>query len=422
MSKRFDGVNILVGITGGIAAYKACDVIRELQRQGAANVTAMMTPSAQQFITPLTLESLTRHKVYTDAFENDETGTPTHIALAQAFDLLLILPATAHTMAKLAHGEADNILTTTALTFTQKPIVVAPAMNTRMWENPATQRNLEIIESFGHIDVIPPDCGLLACGETGAGKLAQMDLILSYVARAAHPLRGLLNGQKIVVTAGGTQEPIDPVRFMTNRSSGKMGGCLADEAWAMGAEVTLIHAAPKDLIRPYTIEAAPTVSEMAVKTHDAFKTATGLLMAAAVSDFTTSDAKPQKIKKADTLTLELSKAQDILLTMGQAKQPGQWTVGFAAETHEMAQYAQDKLQSKHCDMLVANDVSRNDIGMNADENEVVLYTPDQAPTRLEKQPKGVIARQILTHLSQHVLHQAVPAMPVAETAIATTLK
>ncbi|HNJ44173.1 MAG TPA: flavoprotein, partial [Acidobacteriota bacterium] len=176
--QAFDSKQIALGITGGIAAYKACDVIRELYRQGAHQVIPMLSPSAKAFITPLTLESLSRHRVIESDLETTDDGTPTHIALAQQCDGLLILPATANTLAKLAHGLADNIITTTALTFTDKPVVVAPAMNTRMWFNPATQRNLSLLASYGHIDVIPPDAGLLACGETGPGKLASLDLIL----------------------------------------------------------------------------------------------------------------------------------------------------------------------------------------------------------------------------------------------------
>lgn len=400
---RFDHKRILIGITGGIAAYKACEVIRMLQREGAAQVLALMTPEATQFITPLTLESLTRHPVYTTHLENTPDGIPTHVWLAQQMDAFLMVPASANTLGKLAHGLGDNLLTTTALTFTDKPLVIAPAMNTRMWENPLVQHNVKHLEKVPFITIVPPQVGDLACGEHGDGKLASPERILAYLAQALHPHRTLFYGKTVLITAGGTAEPIDAVRTLTNRSSGKMGIALADELFAMGATVCLVHTLPT-LDKPYPTVFVETARDMQTAVQQYVDTADIVLMAAAVADFKAPDhLANHKVKKQDTWTLTLEKNPDILQSLGAGKKTGQLIVGFAAESEHVMDYAQEKLVQKHLDMIVANDISRPDIGFGSEDNEVTLLCHNEAPVRLQKASKQLIARQILLHLYQRFL-------------------
>lgn len=404
--QRFENKRVLLGITGGIAAYKVCDLIRMLYREGATEVVAMMTPSAQTFIPSLTIESLTRSYVYANNLENTEDGTPSHIALAQDMDVLVIVPASANTIAKLAHGMADNIVTTTAVSFTNKPIVIAPAMNTRMWQNPLVQKNLRILNSLDNVLIVPPEEGDLACGEYGEGKLAELETILLYIYKALHPQQKLFKDKRVVVTAGGTAEPIDAARVITNRSSGKMGIAVADELFAMGADVLLLHTV-RGLDKPYRIIRIETVEELARYTKRNFKEADGLVMAAAVSDFQLSSAQKAKIngkiKKATSLNLELVKTEDILGELGPTKKPEQFIVGFAAESNHVLLHAREKLELKELDMIVANDISRSDIGFGSDENEVTLLFKDKERIDLPRAPKSLIARQLLVHLYQKYL-------------------
>lgn len=396
MFQHFQNKKILLGVCGGIAAYKACDLTRELYRQGAEKVQIVMTESAKQFISPLTLESLSRHPVLETNLSNNTEGTPLHIALAQEFDAFLILPATANTMAKLACGIADDLLTTTALTFTGKPVLIAPAMNTRMWENPLLEDNLYRLEAMDTVSIIPPDVGSLACGEYGEGKLAQQAIILDYLYRAIHAHNARLKDQNILVTAGGTSEPIDPVRMITNRSSGQMGVAMADEAWAMGASVTLVHTLPNLATKPYDTLYVQTVDSMAEAVLASFPKNNMLVMAAAVSDYKVSNPSEQKLKKQVTATLELTKTRDILVEVAKLKQPHQKVIGFAAETNLDNKQLLEKLQRKHLDMLACNDVSRSDIGFGAEDNEMTLLFPDGTQQHLAKAPKQVIAQEILS--------------------------
>ncbi len=398
--KRLQGQRIAVGLSGGIAAYRACDLIRGLYREGAEQVVALMTPGAGQFITPLTLESLTRQPVYRDAFENTSEGIPVHIALAQAMDALVIVPATANTLAKLAHGMSDNMVTTTALTFTGKPVVLAPAMNTRMWDNPLMKRNLAILTELDHMTMIQPDAGELACGEIGEGKLADTETLLFGIYCATHPNRGLYQGKKILVSAGGTREPLDAVRYLSNRGSGKMGIALADELYAMGAEVMLVHTGGP-LNRPYGVFSVESADNMFGMIDSLFPEMDGLIMAAAVSDFRPAPDSPftgsGKVKKQDQLALELIKTVDILETMGRQKQPRQFLIGFAAE-HGPAGMASatEKLRRKNLDMLVFNDIAAPGIGFGSDENAVTLLFPDRSAQAVDRAEKWQIARRILT--------------------------
>ncbi|HEY9687514.1 MAG TPA: bifunctional phosphopantothenoylcysteine decarboxylase/phosphopantothenate--cysteine ligase CoaBC [Coleofasciculaceae cyanobacterium] len=400
----FSGKTIVIGVTGGIAAYKACDLIRELYRRQAARVLCVMTSSAQNFITPLTLQALSREPVYTSELAVDDSGTPLHITLAQQADALLILPATADTVAKLAAGFADNMVTTTAITFTGKPILLAPAMNTRMWENPLTRENLDKLRQLPNFTVIEPKSGHLACGETGEGHLADQESILQALYQAVHPQMGLFKGIKAVVTAGGTTEPIDPVRVISNRSSGKMGLALADELFAMGADVTLVTTRPPGP-RPYSIVAVQTATEMQQALDSRFEKTNLLLMAAAVSDFAVENPAEQKIKRENQPEpqINLVSNPDILAELGQRKRPGQVLVGFAAESGNLIKNAEDKLRRKQVDAIVANDISQEGIGIGADENEVTLLFPGQPPQPLPRASKGEVARQLLRVIHDRLL-------------------
>lgn len=394
--QRFESQRIVLGVCGGIAAYKVCDLIRELYRQGAQTVTALMTPSAAAFITPLTLESLTRRPVYMDnAGVMPDDGTPVHIAMAQQHDVMMIVPATANMLAKLAYGMADDIVSTTALTFTDKPIVVAPAMNYRMWHNPAVIRNCATLESQSNITLVPPQSGLMACGEEGEGKLAPESHLLLSLYQALNPSAQALAGKRVVITAGGTQEPLDDVRTITNRSSGKMGVALADECYAMGADVILIHTLGDALEpKPYRTLASTTVASMADLTITAFQSADMLVMAAAVSDFTLSKDVVGKVdKRVGSWDLHLVPTMDILKACSAMKQSHQSVVGFAAE-HPLSPEdqggrprAMQKLKEKYLDLMVLNDVSRADIGFASDNNEVTLLYPDGHVQLVSKRPK-----------------------------------
>ncbi|MBX2860472.1 MAG: bifunctional phosphopantothenoylcysteine decarboxylase/phosphopantothenate--cysteine ligase CoaBC [Vampirovibrio sp.] len=403
---RFDNKTIVIGICGGIAAYKVCDLIRELYRKGAERVIPILTPNATQFVTPLTLQSLSRQAVYTDGLAVTEDGTPVHIAMAQQADALLILPATANTLAKLAGGLADELVTTTFMTFTGKPVVIAPAMNTRMWDHPLTQQHCRTLKSLENVSFVDPTAGDLACGETGAGHLADMDSILIGLYQQLHPQKGLLQGIKATITAGGTKEPLDPVRLLTNQSSGKMGIALADELYAMGAQVNLVTTVTnyqdKPLSRPYTVHPVSRVREMADCLDTLFEETDLLIMAAAVSDFQPEAIATEKIKKVpgQPLHLTLTPTQDILAGLGQRKQPHQTIIGFAAETQDLLNNAEAKLKEKHADAIVANDISQPDIGMNAPDNEVTILFANEPPVRLGKAPKEMIARQILITLAE----------------------
>ena len=406
--QRFESQRILLGVCGGIAAYKVCDLIRELYRQGAQAVTVVMTLSAAAFITPLTLESLTRRPVYQDnTGVMPDDGTPVHIAMAQQHDVMMIVPTTANMLAKLAYGMADDIVSTTALTFTDKPVVVAPAMNTRMWTNPAVMRNCATLKAQSNITLVPPQSGLMACGEEGEGKLAPESHLLLSLYQALNPHAGVLRGKRVVITAGGTQEPLDDVRTITNRSSGKMGVALADECYAMGAQVTLIHTLGDALgTKPYSTLAATTVASMADLTIGAFQSADMLVMAAAVSDFKLPNDVSGKVdKRAGSWDLQLVPTMDILKTCSAMKQPHQTVVGFAAE-HPLSPNdeggrprAMQKLKEKYLDLMVLNDVSRADIGFAADNNEVTLLYPDGHSQTVSKRPKFLVAREIAVAMS-----------------------
>jgi phosphopantothenoylcysteine decarboxylase / phosphopantothenate---cysteine ligase len=394
---------IVIGITGGIAAYRACDLIRELYRLGAKRVSCVMTPSAQAFITPLTLEALSREPVYQSElsmdFSTPSGGTPTHISLAQQADAFLIFPATVDTIARLANGMANDPVTTTAITFTGKPVLLAPAMNTRMWQHSLTQANLERLRTVAGYTIISPVVGHLACGETGEGHLAGQDQVLRTLYQALHPQTGLYHGVRALVSAGGTEEAIDPVRVLTNRSSGKMGLAIADELSAMGAEVTLVTTKPT--IRDYDVIQVTTAIQMKEALESKFPHTELLIMAAAVADFTPKSPSTEKLKreKLSAFYIDLVPNPDILAGLAEQKRTNQFIVGFAAESEMLSVNATEKLRRKKLDAIVANDISQPEIGFDSNENEVTIFFSSGESKLIPRAPKSDIAHQILMELA-----------------------
>jgi phosphopantothenoylcysteine decarboxylase / phosphopantothenate---cysteine ligase len=386
---------IALGVTGGIGAYKAVEVVRGLQKRGH-EVVAVMTHSATRFVGPVTFEAITRRHVITDQFEPGTNSDIEHIAIASTIDLLLIAPATANIIGKMANGIADDFLST-LYTATRAPVLLAPAMNTQMFEHEAVRRNLDTLVARG-VRFVEPGEGYLACGWIGKGRLAEPDEIV----RAAEDLLrppGPLRGQRLLVTAGPTWEDIDPVRYVGNRSSGRMGFALAAEAARRGAQVTLVAG-------PTTIEAPPvhelvrvrSAAEMHAAVLARADSARVVIMAAAVADYAPVQRAQEKVQKtADSLTLLLKKTPDILGDLGQkrlAKGDGPILVGFAAETEDVVVRATAKRENKHADLIVANDVSRSDAGFEVDTNQVVIIGSEGAES-LPLQSKTRVASAIL---------------------------
>ena len=356
--------NIVLGVTGSIAAYKAVDIANKLTQDGA-NVDVVMTQSAREFVTPLTFQTLTRRKVYTSLWDEGNEGV-VHIDLAQKADIVLIAPATANIIAKLANGYADDLLTDVVLA-TRSPVVIAPAMNVNMYENAITQENIQKLKERGFIFIEPVE-GRLACGVYGKGKLAETNHILGII-RTVIGRSGDMAGKKVVITAGGTREPIDPVRFISNRSSGKMGYALDEAARDRGALVTLITASTMDYPAGMDIIPVNTADEMCAEVVKACKNADALMMTAAVSDYNPSNVAKQKIKKSDQeLDLHLSKNTDIL---SQVKED-MIKIGFAAESNDIIQNAIEKLHKKELDLIVANDIMQDAWGFGSEYNKVTL--------------------------------------------------
>ena len=387
---------ITLGVTGSIACYKAADLASKLTQAGAL-VDVVLTESATQFVTPLTFQSVTGRKAFVDADLWGDQGHIQHIGLGHATDLILAAPLTANTMAKLAHGIADNLLTVTALAATC-PLVIAPAMDGGMFSHPATQANLQTLKNRGAI-VVGPEAGHLASGMEGLGRMSEPHVIMGVI-RHTLAQGGVLDGRKVVVTAGGTQEPIDPVRFISNRSSGKQGYALAQAALDLGAQVILISP-PTGLPVPAGAEYVHvgTADEMlsAVQIHT--READVLVMAAAVADYRPAAVSPQKIKKGDqTPTMELTRTADILLEIGKQKQTTGFpllTIGFAAESENLLVNAEKKLKAKHLDMIAANDISSEDAGFGVDTNRVTLLYPDSTQTSMPLMDKMDIADEIM---------------------------
>jgi phosphopantothenoylcysteine decarboxylase/phosphopantothenate--cysteine ligase len=404
-------MRIALGVTGGVAAYKAAELVRRLQREGFS-VEAVMTRAAGEFITPLTFAALTGKKVITGLFaesggEANLESAIEHIAVAQRTDLLLVAPATADIIAKFSRGISDDFLSTLYLA-TTAPVVVAPAMNVNMWNHPATQENLDRLRGRG-VHVVNPDEGYLACGMTGAGRLAGQEAIVAVV-REVLQVRRDLEGQTFLLTAGPTQEDLDPVRFLTNRSSGRMGYAVAEAAAQRGAKVILISG-PTALETPagVTCVEVRTASQMLRAVEDHFAQATTAIFAAAVADYRPVDVAPQKIKKtAGEMTLRLEPNPDILATLARKKE-NRLIVGFAAETGKVAENARKKLAEKNADLIVANDITAEGAGFDVDTNIVTLFARDGRDLPLPKMTKREVAHRILDEvlrLTASVKHQS----------------
>jgi phosphopantothenoylcysteine decarboxylase/phosphopantothenate--cysteine ligase len=385
------GRRLLLVVSGGIAAYKVPDLVRQLNRAGH-RVRCVLTRSASEFVSPLVLQSLTGEPVRRELFDPGEEGQIGHIELADWAELVVVAPATADLLARMAHGRADD-LATTVLLATRAAVVVAPAMNVNMWDHPATQHNVAILRERG-VRMLGPDAGELACGWQGAGRMREPEAIAGEVELLLGP--GSLAGRTVVVSAGGTREPIDAVRAVTNRSSGKMGFAVAAEAARRGAR-TILVAAPTPLATPTGVERRDVGSalEMRAVVVEAFDGADVAVMAAAVADFRPAEVSERKIKKEALepgagLSLQLVANPDILAEIS-AERGERVVVGFAAESHEMLEAARRKLARKGCDLLVANDISRSDAGFDTDENAVVLLSPDGDAEELPLLPKSEVA-------------------------------
>jgi phosphopantothenoylcysteine decarboxylase/phosphopantothenate--cysteine ligase len=390
-------MRITLGVTGGVAAYKAAELVRRLQ-QDAFTIQVIMTRGAREFITPLTFAALTGQKVITDLFaesggEANLESAIEHIAVAQRTDLLLVAPATADVIAKFAHGVADDFLTTLYLASTA-PVVVAPAMNVNMWNHAATQENAEVLRARG-VKIVDPDEGYLACGMTGAGRLAGQAAIVAAVREALHAVRDFA-GEKVLVTAGPTRENVDPVRYLTNRSSGKMGYAVAEAAARRGALVILVSG-PTSLEVPAGVERVDvqTAEEMHRAVLEKVATCSIAIFAAAVSDYRPAQPNGQKIKRTkDSLTLSLEPTPDILASVARNKGE-RFLVGFAAETEHVAENARKKLAAKNADLIVANDVSAEGAGFDHDTNIVTLFARDGRDLALPRMSKSEVAQRIL---------------------------
>ena len=391
------GKTILLGVTGGIAAYKAAALASALIKQHAS-VEVIMTQNATQFVTPLTFEQLTGNRTMVDTFDRNFSHQVEHISLAERTDLVIIAPATANICAKLAHGFADDMLTTTVLAC-RCPKLIAPAMNTNMYENPITQDNLKLLQHYGW-DIIEPASGRLACGATGKGKLPEPEMLLQHILRHL-ALPHDLSGKKVLVTAGPTQEALDPVRYLTNHSTGKMGYAIAKMAMLRGAEVTLISG-PTSIAPPPFVNLIPIVSAL-----DMFNAVTEnasasdyIFKAAAVADYTPAEYQDNKIKKKDgDMAIPLRRTQDILKYLGEHRVPGQVICGFSMETQNMIENSREKLVKKGIDMICANNLKVAGAGFGVDTNIITIITKDSV-TELPLLSKEDAANTILDHAIQ----------------------
>ena len=394
-------MRVTVGVSGGIAAYKAAELVRALQRAGA-EVHVVMTASAQRFVQPLTFAALTGHRVITSLWDEYDAGQPNpeqngidHIAEAQWTEALVVAPATANILAKFANGIADDFLTTMYLA-TEAPVLVAPAMNVNMWNHAATQANLETLRQRG-VRVVEPGTGELACGMVGAGRMAEPEAISEMVMKTLNRRRDLA-GEVVLVTAGGTREAIDPVRFVGNRSSGKMGYALAEAAQNRGAKVVLVSG-PTALRTPARCQlvSVTTADEMKEAVLSRLNEATLVIKAAAVADYRPVAVSEQKIKRSGPLTLELAPTEDILAEVVRRRRPSQIIVGFAAETHDELENGRAKLLNKGADAIVVNNVAGRGVGIDADENAATFLTATKA-IELPQMAKRELADRILDEI------------------------
>lgn len=407
MSEAMKAPRIVVGVSGGVAAYKAAELVRELQQRGA-DVRVTMTRAAQEFVRPLTFSSLTGHKVITTMWSEggeapsglDDDGQIEHISEAQAADVVVVAPATAHVIAKMAHGLADDFLSTMLLA-TTAPVVVAPAMNVNMWNHAATQANVKTLRERG-VTMVEPGSGYLACGMTGSGRLAEVatiaDAVMLAMERAKRPQD--LAGETVLVTAGGTREAIDPVRFIGNRSSGKMGYALAEAAKARGAEVILVSA-PTALTPPSGCAFVPvtTAAEMRAAVMEQLPRATVVIGAAAVADFRMPEVAGEKLRRKGSLRLELEPTEDILRGVAEKRRAGTLVIAFAAETDSDVAHAREKMLGKGADAIVLNDISQPGIGFDSDRNAAAFVTGGSV-VEIPETTKREMADRILDELAK----------------------
>ena len=399
MEDILNGKSIVLGVTGGIAAYKAAELCSALV-QGGADVHVIMTQNATQFVGAVTFSALTGHQVITSMWDEPREYEIAHVSLPDKADLLLVAPATANIIAKVANGVADDMLSTTILA-TKAPVIFAPAMNWKMWANTVTKQNVQKLTALGHT-FIEPECGRLACGEEGRGRLASLGTILKTVNEVLSRKRDL-EGVTILVTAGPTQEPIDPVRMIANRSSGKMGYAIAQDAAERGARVILVSG-PADIPVPPGVELVrvQTAAEMLDAVMKRLPDAQVVIGAAAPADYTPKSPRAQKIKKSDqALTVELEPTTDIIAEVGRIKDR-RIVVAFAAETENLIENAKKKIAKKNADFIVANDVSRTDIGFGADENEVTIIGSDGSVHEVPRISKREVGNRILDLIEEMV--------------------
>ena len=397
--------NIALYVTGGIAVYKVVDLMRSFIKKGA-NVRVAMTESATQFVSPLTFQILSTHEVHIDTFDESNPEIVAHVNISDWADISVVAPATANSIAKMAHGIADNFVTS-ALLATRTPIFIIPAMNTDMYENPATQDNIQTLKNR-KIQFVEPDIGFLAEGYEGKGRYPENDRVLAelsdFILSKTEDLP--LRNCKVIVSAGGTKERIDPVRYITNDSSGKMGHAVAEAAYKNGADVTLVTASNLPASSGIETIRVDSANEMYDEINQRFDESDVLIMAAAVSDYRVANTADSKMKKNDSsapVTIELIENPDILKTMG-SKKKNQFLVGFAAETDNLEVYAQKKLEEKHLNMIVANEVGQSDRGFNADENQVIIFTVEgdriEVPLTAKSEVANILVNKIAEELSK----------------------
>lgn len=392
----FKGKTVVLGVSSSIAAYKAAGIASALVKKGC-DVNVIMTQNATKFISPITFEELTKHKCLVDTFDRNFEYNIAHIALAQKADVFIIAPATANVIGKIANGIADDMLTTTIMA-AKCPKIIAPAMNTNMYENPIVQANLKKLEGYGYTVISPAD-GRLACGTVGKGKLPDENVILDYIEKALTDKLDL-SGKKVLVTAGATRESIDPVRYITNHSSGKMGYAIAKAAMLRGADVTLISGvtslSPVPFVKTVDVVSAQDMFEAVTEFADENDI---IIKSAAVADFSPSDIKDNKIKKSEgNLVIELEKTNDILKHIGQNKRANQIICGFSMETENMIENSKQKLERKNLDMIVCNNLKDEGAGFQCDTNKVTIITKDSVEP-LALMSKGEVAEEILNRIA-----------------------
>ncbi|MGG7097560.1 bifunctional phosphopantothenoylcysteine decarboxylase/phosphopantothenate--cysteine ligase CoaBC [Clostridium sardiniense] len=382
---------VVLGVCGGIAVYKALDVVSALRKKGV-EVRVIMTESSTQFVTPLTFQSISQNMVITDMFAEPKAWEIQHISLAQKADIMLVAPATANIIGKVANGIADDMLSTTIMA-TKAKVIFAPAMNTNMYENPIVQANIKKLKEYGY-EFIEPDSGRLACGDVGKGKLPKPEVIFEHVLTALHPAKDL-EGKKVLVTAGPTRANIDPVRFITNNSTGKMGYAIAEEARDRGARVVLVTGA-KNIKKPHGIEIieVDTNSEMREAVLDHYNSSDIVIKSAAVADYKPKEYSNEKIKKGDgNLNIEFTRDNDILMELGQKKK-NQVLIGFAAESSNLIENAKGKLKRKNLDYIIANDITSKETGFGSDQNKVFVISKDGFIKELDIMSKREVASNL----------------------------